>query len=215
MKDLLDRVFDLRQHCQTCGDQVSGLVGLSSVESDPRTGCFAMVFNKATLALELLGYYYQIWEKHVRLHPEEIEAKKKENWQRCNELLKHLYVMSMSVIEYSAKASVSLYADHSLAGTLQRCRGRFLYLSDIVRNSVESSMVDGRDWEGLIAIRNCVVHNNAIPEQTQTYRIGDMEVRATAGIMLQGELDFFVRLTEVAVSRYFDWITALIKRCSG
>jgi len=176
-----------------------------------------MVFNEATLALELLSYYYQIWGslQWGGLPLEEIEARKKENWQRCNELLKHLYVMSMSVIEYSAKESVSLYADHPLAETLRRCRGRFLYLNDIVRNSIEGGIVDGRDWEGLIAVRNCVVHNNAIADETRIYRIGDMDVRATAGTMLQGQPDFFVRLTEIAVSRYLHWVTALIKHCSG
>jgi hypothetical protein len=176
-----------------------------------------MAFNHSTLTLELLGYYYEVWQKPSGpLTIGEIEQAKKENWERCNELLKSLFVMSMSSIEYSMKASIAHYGDNSLAHNLLKSKGHFIYLSDVIKRSEIEGLMDSstrRDWDGLISIRNCVVHNNAIPDRTENYAIGKINVMATEGVMLQGKLDFFAILTEVAINRFFAWVTALIQHC--
>jgi len=218
MVDLIQQIIALREECRSYGDRVQDLLGVSLVEGDPRSACFGMIFNHSTLVLELLDHYYHIWGRPpAQLREEQVEEARRENWERCNELLKAFFIMSMSSIEYSAKASLARYGHHPLASSLARHKGRFLYLSHIIDNSTVEHLVDGsvqRDWNGLIAIRNCVVHNNAKAEHTENYVIGELTVPSTKGVMLQGRLDFFAALTEVAVNRYFAWVTAIIERCT-
>ena len=168
--------------------------------------------------LELLSYYRDVWGKpHVRLTPEEIEEAKQENTGRCVMLLESLFVMSMSAIEFSAKASIGYYGNDPLACSLVANRGRFVYLSNIMKKSWTKGLISEsayHDWDGLIAIRNCVVHNNGIPDHDDSYTIGKLSVVATKDKMLRGKLDFFLNLTDSAVDRYSDWIIALINRCS-
>jgi len=216
MESLIEKVTLLRDRCRDYGDRLGKLLAVSTDASDPRVGCFAMVFNHSTLALELLSYYRRIWQR-PRGHStaDEIEQARMENWQRCNELCKGLFVMSMSSIEYSTKASIAYYGDGHLALRLVKKKGRFLYLSHIMTNSEREGLVHASaklDWDRLIDIRNCVVHNNAIADQTEDYVIGGINVVTTKGKMLQGKLDFFATLTEVAVDLYFEWITALVQR---
>ena len=59
------------------------------------------------------------------------------------------------------------------------------------------------------------MHSNAISDRTENYVIGKMNVAPTEGIMLQGKLDFFAALTEIAINRYFDWVIALVERCKA
>lgn len=219
MEDLIQKIAALREQCKNCEGQVNELLGVSANAQDPRSGCFAMIFNHSTISLEVLSYYYKVWQKpSASLTVEEVGEAKRQNWERCNELLKSLFVMSMSSIEYSAKVSIAHYGNHPLAHNLLGSEGRFVYLRNIIKRSEGEGLVDPstrRDWDSLIAIRNCVVHNNAIPDRTENYAIGKINVMATEGVMLQSKLDFFATLTEVAIDSYFAWVTALIQRCKA
>ena len=78
MKELIDKTIALRSKCRDYGEKVNGLLGYSTDSDDPRSGCFGMVFNKSTLCLELLAYYYKLWGKPpARLTSEEVEEKKR------------------------------------------------------------------------------------------------------------------------------------------
>jgi len=218
MEELINRTWELRKKCREHGDQVNQLLDQPSDIQDPRSGCFPMIFNTSTMYLELLSYYHDIWGKpHVRSTPEEIEKAKQQNAERCVMLLKSLFVMSMSSIEFSAKASIAYYGNHPLACSLLANRGRFVYLSNIMKKSQTKGLITEsayHDWDGLIAIRNCMVHNNGIPDRDDSYTIGKLSVVATKDKMLQGKLEFFLDLTDSAVDRYSGWIIALINRCS-
>ncbi|GAH64662.1 unnamed protein product, partial [marine sediment metagenome] len=60
MEQLVKKVAKLREKTRQYGDEISKLLGISPDASDPRSGCFGMVFNHLTLTLELLDYYYRI-----------------------------------------------------------------------------------------------------------------------------------------------------------
>lgn len=142
MKELIDKTIALRSKCRDYGEKVNGLLGYSTDSDDPRSGCFGMVFNKSTLCLELLAYYYKLWGKPpARLTSEEVEEKKKENAQRCIELLKFLFVMSMSSIEFSTKASITYYRTNPFTTSLLDGSGRFVYLSNIIHNSESQGLL--------------------------------------------------------------------------
>ena len=68
------------------------------------------------------------------------------------------------------------------------------------------------DWQNLIFLRNCIVHNNGFSDENRSINIGGITIDASVGKMIQGKLDDFAILTEVAVDRCFAWVKALIKK---
>jgi len=219
---VLENVAKIREKSRQYGDEISQLLGISPDVSDPRSGCFGMVFNHLTLTLELLSYYYSVWSNlSVKVSPvgmstEEKGRLKEENAERCMIVLKWLFIASLSSIEYSAKISVASYGEGSPAKSLTKVKkGQHLYLSDIMRNSKDFGLIDDDeydDWQNLIFLRNCIVHNNAVSESDKIFDIAGTRVAASAGEMIQGKLDFFALVTGAAIDRYFAWVKALISR---
>jgi len=215
VKRVVEKVAKLREKTRQYGDEINRLLSISPGVSDPRSGCFAMVFNHLTLTLELLTYYHSIWSSSsAKVSPEERNGIRQENWERCTMVLRWLFIGSLSSIEYSAKVSVASYGAGSPAKDLTKVKGQYIHLSDIVRNSMGFNLIDDDeydDWQNLIFLRNCIVHNNAVSDSDKSFDIGGTRVVASAGKMLQGKLDFFAILTEVSIEKYFAWVKALIK----
>jgi len=219
---VLENVAKLREKSRQYGGEISQLLGILPDVSDPRSGCFGMGFNHLTLTLELLSYYYSVWSNpsvkvsSVEMSTEERGRIKEENAERCTIALKWLFIASLSSIEYSAKISVASYGEGSPAKSLTKVkRGQHVYLSDIMRNSRDFSLIDDDeydDWQNLILLRNCIVHNNAVSESDKIFDIAGIRVAASAGEMIQGKLDFFAIITGVAIDRYFAWVKTLISR---
>jgi hypothetical protein len=224
VKRVLENVAKLREKSRQYGDEISQLLGILPDVSDPRSGCFGMVFNHLTLTLELLSHYYSLWSSpsvkvsSVEVSTEERARIKKENAERCVMALKWLFIGSLSSIEYSAKLSVASYGEGSPAKDLTKVRrGQHVYLSDIMRNSnsKDFNLIDDdeyNDWQNLIFLRNCIVHNNGVSESDRIFDIAGIRVAASAGEMIPGKLDFFAIVTGVAIDRYFAWVKALIRR---
>lgn len=216
MEELLKKIVELRKKTQQHYDEINQLLGISPGMSDPRNGCFVLILNNLTLTLELLAYYQSKWSKPpIKASTEEIVKKKKENAERCITITRWLFMACLSSMEYSAKESVAFYGGDSPAKSLIKVRrGQHIYLSSIVRNSKDLNLIDDNecnDWQTLIFIRNCVVHNNAYSDIDNTIDIGGTRIIASAGKMIQGNLDFFTVLIEVAIERYFAWVKTLIK----
>lgn len=217
MKELIDKTKLLRAKCQHHGDYINRLLGFTTVSQDPRSGCFSMIFNQSTLSLELLAYYYGKWQGiPTGLAEDEVERRRRENAERCIGLLKSLFVMAMSSIEFSAKVSIAQYGEHPLARSLIKRQGHFVYLSTIMKRSEKEGLISTdvwNEWDGLFAIRNIVIHNNGIPAHDSVYQIAGMNIVATKNQMLQGRLSFFLDLTDTAIDRYFTWMIAIIEAC--
>jgi len=215
---VVKKVAKLREKTKQYGDEISELLGISPDASDPRSGCFPMVFNHVTFTLEVLSYYQSVWTRpRVILTPVKGDRLRKQNAERCNKALKWLFIGSLSSMEFSAKASVASCGACSPAKDLTKVKGQYIYLTDIMRNSKKYGLIDDNeyeDWQNLNFLRNCIVHNNAISDRDKTFDIAGISVVASEGKMLQGKLDFFAVLTEVAVERYFAWVKALINKYS-
>jgi len=216
VEQLVKKVAKLREKTRQYGDEISKLLSISPSVSDPRTGCFAMIFNNLTLTLELLSHYHSLWSRlNVKVSTKEEAARiRKENGERCIMILKWLFVDSLSSIEYSTKVSVAFYGGASPAKNLAKVKGQYIYLSDIMRNSKNFNLIDDTeydDWQNLIFLRNCMVHNNGISDRDKIFDIAGIRVVANIGKMLQGKLGFFAILAEVAIERYLAWVKALIK----
>lgn len=215
MESVYQSVLEIRERMRGYGKWLEDLD--SSVEN-----CFAMIFNHATLTVELLHYYLQIW----RIPPtplssaEEIERARKENGQRVMEITKWFYVASVSSFEYSAKEVVK-HIQTEVARKLRqelarhkRCHKR-LYLSSITQAAREAGLMAGEQhqtWKGLLAVRNTVVHNNGIADATQQYKIGRLQVAFHKGHMLKGDLRFFANLAETLIEQYRSWLEIVLHK---
>lgn len=215
METLVKKVLALRAKCKEYSSDVCGLLGIPSDSGDPRENCFGMVFNHATLCYEILSYYHSLWKgpRPVVAEPERVIIIRN-NAERCIMVGRDFYIHALSSIEYSAKASVNYYGKTSPVYHLIKAQGQQrIYLGAIMQRSKNSGLIsngDYGDWDNLIDIRNCVIHNNAIPDDDKVISIGKVKVTAEKEKPFQGNIATFPGLTEVAVDRYFSWIKAVI-----
>ena len=215
MEQLLNKVAELREKTEQYKNEIIQLLSISPSDLDPRRNCFSMIFNNLTLTLELLYYYHSIWSNPpIKVKPEEMAWRKQEKAERCLTILKWLYIGTLSSIEYNVKESVKLYGEKSPANDLIKTNNR-IYLGTIIKNSLKNKLIndDGfKDWDNLIFIRNCIVHNDAISDCEKSFNIGGVNVVTHEDEMMQGELNFFAVLAEVSIDRYFTWVKALINK---
>jgi hypothetical protein len=128
---------------------------------------------------------------------------------------KWLFFESLLSIEYSTKQSVATYGKGSPAADLAKTKGKYVYLSNIMRNSHQLNLIDDNeynDWQNLIFLRNHLVHKNGVSDCNRVFDIGATRIEASTGQMMQGKLDLFAILTEVSIERYFTWVKALIDK---
>jgi len=214
MKQLLEKIAELRKKTKHYKDETNQLLGIKEAVSDPRSGCFPMIFNHLTLTLELLTHYYSLWGRpQAIVGLQERDRMRKENGDRCIMVCRWLFIGSLSSIEYSAKQSVAAYGKKSPATDLLKTKRKYVYLSDIMRNSHQFNLIDDNeytDWQNLIFLRNHLVHINGVSDCNRVFNIGGTRIEASADQMIQGKLDLFAILTEVSIARYFTWVKALI-----
>lgn len=212
METLIKEVANLRQKCHSYRDNIDSIL-TRPLTSDPISGCFAAMFNFATLTLEVLSYYYGQWKGiHIVTTKEDLKRSREENAERCKEITKMQFVLAISSIEYSAKETIKLYPKHPLAKWFHKQKR--IYLSGVMDESKRIGLIDSKErefWDCILAARNSVVHNNAIADRDRTYQIDGITVSFVKGKMLSGKLDFFVKLTNKAVDLYYSWIIQLIK----
>jgi hypothetical protein len=71
---------------------------------------------------------------------------------------------------------------------------------------------DELPWEGVIQVRNMLVHNNGIADVTATYQIPNgPTITLTAGAMTQGNLRFFPELLLWSVDGFGRWSEGILR----
>lgn len=210
MEKLIKGVFRLRDKCQQYQEDLDSIT-----QKSPR--CFSMIFNKATVVVELLSHYFELWKNPAAhgIRVEDIEETREENAERCKEITKWLFVDSLSAMEYCMKETMNLYPNLSLAKWCRKQQQRRrVYLSGIVAESERIGIINNTDykfWNCIVDVRNSVVHNNAIADKDKTCQVDGTIVSFVKGKMLRGKLDFFVKLTDKAIDIYYSWIRSTIK----
>lgn len=212
LKRLISTVDALRKNAEHYACDICELLNISPDASDPRRGCFVLVCNSSILTLELLRCYHYRWSNPPAKFTD------KEKGERCVAISRWLFIASMSAIEYSAKASIYLYGESSTAREkLLKPEGRgYTSLSYIMKNSERQVNLIGKDeytdWDNLIFLRNCIVHNNAYSDEDRNFNIGEVKVIAKPDNMIEGSLDCCAIFTSVALERYFSWVKALVEK---
>lgn len=204
MKDILQNYIDLRAKSEKYGKNL--------VKTKPKfENVFAMIFNNSTMVLEVLDNYYRYWNKtHVGLTQQEIDSAKKENGQRVNEITKWSFIHTISSFEYSAKQIIKNSSNNQfqkLKNNLQT--GKRVYMMGIMKTSKDSGLISDNDydeWDGIIYLRNCLVHNNGVADKDSTLKIGTISVNCKKDKMIQGKLDTFYNLVDVSMELYNKWL---------
>jgi len=204
MEKILQSYIDLRKKSKNYGDNLA--------TSKPKIeDVFAMIFNNVTLVFEILDNYYSYWKKkYAGIPQQKIDELKQQNAERVMEITKWSFTHALSSLEYSAKKiikNISRTKFQDLKNRLQS--GKRVYLSGIMEKSKDSGLITKDDydcWEGIIYLRNCLIHNNGVADKDKTFTIRTINIKCENGKMIQGKLDTFYNLTDVSVDLYNDWL---------
>lgn len=162
-------------------------------------GGFNVVNELAVIGMEALSHYHGAWSAL----PTPTSAQQRERVSRVMTLGRATFVLGMSSLEQHMKAAVQ-----QRPGKVALPTGR-IYLGALVKTSGKAGVIGQTDidgWNGLIEVRNTVVHNNGVAELTQTYALhGGLTVSLTSGQMIQGSLTIYPDLLSWAVDAFRRW----------
>lgn len=203
MQQVIDQYIDLRISASNLGDDVAQALNIQKDELP--AGFFGMSFNSITLALELLDSYFIIWQKidkskQIVIDPEKSRA---ENASRVISIQRLIFIEIMSCFEFSAKQIVLPKRQ-----TFGEIRGR-IYLSKIMEESQKIGILTQdqlTQWNGVIRLRNSLVHNNGISEETAIYQYPNVEISVTDGAKTQGNLTYFGFIIDWVLNSSKEWV---------
>jgi hypothetical protein len=201
MNDILALVDQARRRTLVLNKDLSARFALNPGE--PPVGGFNMVNQHAIIALETLSYYHGVWSKVSAGSVADPWRARQENAERVNIITKAMFILSMSAFEFTAKETIK-----SRPRNLPLKQGR-VYLRNIIGASIRAGLIDPADeqpWEGVIELRNILVHNNGIADKTATYQLlGGPSIALMAGGMAQGNLKFFPKLLLWTIEAFARW----------
>lgn len=203
MKAVIDQYVALRNLSSSFGDELSKTFNIPKDQLP--AGFYGMSFNSITLALELLDCYFRIWQKIDASDKKvkDVEGSRKENTQRVISIQRLTFIEIMSSFEYAAKQIVSIKQ-----ATFGEFRGR-IYLSRIMEKSLELGQLNQdqlKQWNGVIRLRNSLVHNNGISEETAIYQYPNVEINVIEGMKTQGNLTYFGYIIEWILYSSKEWV---------
>lgn len=174
---------------------------------------FGMIHNHLLLGHEIFSFYDRQWSNPklaARIKESEIERTKRENWDRVNEVQKMLFIASMSSFEHIAKEYHN--SNPEKLGSIEKRYGR-IYLRDIIGKSHAIGIINHENyelWEGLLNLRNILVHNNAISDITLKLKYQNAELILNEGQMMRANLKLFPNLMDWVVEAIEDWIYRIV-----
>ena len=207
MQDVITLVDQARARSVALNDQLAEKHGLTSGDI-PISG-LNMANQHCVLALESLLNYSNLWRGPLVNTSVTTDQLRRENAQRVVALTSSSFISSLSAFEFCAKQSIALHAQK-----LQPLQGR-IYLRKIIKQSVLAGVIPATDessWEGVIELRNALVHNNGIAEQTRSYAVpGTQGISFTSGQMTEGTLKFFPQVQFWTIEAFARWCDGFLK----
>jgi hypothetical protein len=171
-----------------------------------------MMANAATLAIELLSFYKEVWMKPIiGASAEQVEKIQKQNWDKINEITRWAFIAAVSAVEFSLKTIVRKMDQGPLKALIRMKR---LNLNTIIERCKKHRIIDQAsfdEWTSLRMIRNNMVHNNAIADFDAEFNVSGVKVSFVENQMIQGNLLFFshmisclARLTQHLIQSIFE-----------
>lgn len=199
MDDVLRSVNEMRLRLASLHDELANEFGHHDTAP---VGGFGMGYNTAVLTFELLSYYSDLWgridARGIRNH----EQLRQENAERVALITKTLFITLLSGFEYSAKQALLLKP-----GALPLGKGR-IYLWGIIQKSADHEWIgetEKRLWDGAIRLRNTLVHNNGVAEETRTYQFPGAQLELLDGAMVRGNLRLFPAVSAWVIEAFSRW----------
>jgi len=202
VQEVIKLYWELRATAEKNGDEIAQEFSVNHHEEP--ASFFAMAFNNITMTLELLDYYHRLWGNITSTTCSSIEEAKAQNGERVIMLQKMSFIEVMSSFEYSAKKIV--LSNPSKFGSFS---GR-VYLSKIMQKSLKIGLIDQAAlelWDGAIRLRNSLVHNNGISEETASYTYPEVTVNVNNNTMTQGNLRQFGLLSKWLLDESKTWVS--------
>ena len=200
MKNVVMQYWELGEISKAYGNEVAQFFSIAAHEHP--AGFFNAVFNNIILTIEFLNYYETLWSDIKPTSSKNVEKAKEENAQRVTLIQKMSFIEIMSFFEFFSKRIVQ-----------ERSKfGRFsgnIYLSKIMSKKRDIGLIDDTKlnlWDGVIRLRDSLVHNNGISEETATYSYPDFIIQVTDGKMTQVKLNLFGLITKWLLNESKDWI---------
>lgn len=201
MENIVEMYWRLRSQSASNGDVIAKTIAVAAHEQP--AAFFGMAFNGITLSLELIDHYCVLWKNLTTTTGPSLEEAKEQNGQRVILIQKMCFIEIMSSFEFCAKHIVS--KNPSLFGTF---KGR-IYLEKIMTSSNELGLMDDATlhlWQGLIRLRNSLVHNNGISSETAQYFYPSVVLTVQDCSMIRGNLRQYGALTEWLLDAAQQWI---------
>lgn len=210
MDDILKLTADLRTKAGAYGNEIAALT--SSTPPSLRTEVFQMTFNNLTLCLELISYYESIWKVATATNATSAKEARKQNGERVILIQKMTFIGILSSVEFCFKNYIRAFP--AKIGECKNSRNQ-VYLSTIVNTSHTTGLISPSDfelWNGLIHLRNYLVHNNGEAQETKTYVYPSSELVLVDGQMAQGNLELFPHLIDWLLMSSKSWLEGMHKK---
>src|SRR5712671_2576728 len=200
MNEVIYLVQRARMRAMELNGQLAVRYGIAS-EQLP-IGALKMAGNHSVVATELLTHYLRVWSNSAAVSANVVSLQP-ENAERVVEVTKAILVLCISAFEFSLKQAVE--ADPKKLSSLS---GR-VDLRKIIDASATAMLIPAAEkfgWEGVIELRNSMVHNNGIAEKTETYHLpAGPTISLYAGKTIQGELGLFAEVLVWSVEAFARW----------
>ncbi|OAE16615.1 hypothetical protein A2T76_10655 [Pseudomonas brenneri] len=212
MEKLLETLESTRQDTIILANKMIGSYNLNP-EDFPVCG-LNMLNHECIILMETITQYAYLWDLMEKNPASALltyanNNQKKENEQRIASICKASFISSMSAVEYCAKETANKFLSHLTAETKD-----FIYLSSIITKSFKANIINENSqtlWQGLNQLRNCLVHNNGIPDKNRTYVIDDtMSFNMIKGKMISSTLLLFPTAIKALVHKYNEWACAIL-----
>lgn len=210
MDEVVQCLTRTRDACTRLGNELAKDFKLDPAA--PPINAFTWCFNSTTLTLETCSYYSERFKLQQATTAPTIAMARQQNGERVVMQTKAHFLFALSSMEAAARQATEL---HPSAVPLDQTK-KWQYLSNILGKSHALGLIDAPSkklWDGLIFIRNTVVHNNGVGS-------GDFKLACPNGVtlsvvkgaMIQGTVGTFADLTEWAVESYALWCRGFLKR---
>lgn len=177
-------------------------------ETRPPFTSFVQTANHARLAHEVTEWYRDHWEGG----PEAWQIRRLDEIRECLMIVRRsMLIQTLSAMEYGARVATAGYAEFAV----RRARGKPLYWANFMNVAAQSSHISEADrngWEGVIRLRNSVVHNNAIADFTRDYVLPDvLTMHFVDGEMFEGRANALSEMTWWCMHAYARWCNAFLE----
>lgn len=176
---------------------------------------FFDIHHNFQLTVELLDGYYKEWASNkAMLEENQVELAIKENGDRVIMITKWSFVASVSLIEFVIKKLITDTDGIKTKNWKEKLQtDKETHLSQILTSQKDKEQLnisEFHDWETVLHVRNIMTHNNAIAYHTKNLKIDDFEIKMIEGKILQGQINFFVTMTDKLIELFRKWLLQFI-----